>query len=85
MIDERRYILIDFTQVTQAMIDACIQTSFDSLRHVRFEGDPVDYVVLKWRNDKPAELWNEYPVHSDQEMLDILLNDLNYLEAIKNF
>lgn len=82
MIKDKRYILITFIEVTQPMINNCIQTSFDTLRHVRFEGDATDWVVLKWRNDKPAELWDEYPVYSNQEMIDILLNDLNYLEAL---
>lgn len=77
MIDERRYILIDFTQVTQEMIDACIQTSINTLRHIRFENDATDWVVLKWRGDKPESLWNEYPVYSNQEMVEILNDDLN--------
>ena len=77
MIDDRRYILIEFSQVTQAMIDNCIQTSMDTLRHIRFAGDATDWVVLKWRSTKPVELWNEFPVYSQQEMLDILKNDLN--------
>lgn len=77
MIDERRYILIDFSDVTQQMIDNCIQTSTDTLRHIAFANDATDWVVLKWRGDKPAELWSEYPVYTNHEMLDILLNDLN--------
>lgn len=77
MIDEKRYVLIRFSEVTQEMIDNCIQTSFETLRHVRFTGDATDWVVLKWRGTKPVELWNEFPVYSDMEMRDILLNDLN--------
>ena len=84
MIDERRYILIDFNLVTQEIIDNVIQTSFDTLRHIRFVNDPVDYVVLKWRRDKPEGLWNEFPVYSNQEMRFILLQDLNYLESINS-
>lgn len=76
MLNERRYILIEFSQVTQPMIDSCIQTSFATLRHVAFENDATDWVVLKWRGDKPAELWNEYPVYSADEMRDLLLNDI---------
>lgn len=80
MIDDKRYILIKRAEVTQEMIDNCIQTSFDSLRPVNFAGDPNDWTVLKWKGTKPAELWNEFPVYSDMEMRDILLNDLNRIE-----
>lgn len=74
--EERRYILIDFNEVTQAIIDACIQTSIETLRHVQFTNDITDWVVLKWSGNKPEEMWNEFPVHSDQEMRDILKSDL---------
>lgn len=84
MIDERRYILIEFSQVTQSIIDNCIQTSFETLRHVKFENDATDWVVLKWRGDKPSELWSEFPVYSDQEIIDILRNDLNVQNGITN-
>lgn len=84
MINERRYILIDFTQVTQPMIDNCIQTSIDTLRHVKFENDLTDWAVLKWRGDKPAELWSEFPVYSREEMIDILLDDLNSQNMLPN-
>lgn len=77
MIEEKRYVLIEFSQVTQEIIDNCIQTSFDTLRHVKFENDLTDWVLLKWRGDKPAELWGEFPVYSDEEMRYILLGDLN--------
>lgn len=77
MIDERRHILIEFPQVTQEIIDACIQTSFETLRHVKFANDNTDWVLLKWRGDKPTELWGHFPVMSDQEMRDVLLNDIN--------
>lgn len=82
LLDERKYVLMDFTKVTQQMIDHCIQTSLDTLRHVRFQGDNTDWVVLKWRHDKPVDLWSEFPVYTNQEMIDILLNDLNYLETL---
>lgn len=77
MIDDRRYILIEFSKVTQAIIDDCIQTSFDTLRHVRFANDLTDWVVLKWRDDKSQELWGEFPVYSQQEIIEILKDDLN--------
>lgn len=86
MINERRYILIQFSEVTQEIIADCIQTPLESsLKRVRFSGDATDWVMLKWRGDKPEDLWSEFPVYSDQEMKDILLNDLNYLEALQTF
>lgn len=83
MIDERRYVLIEYSQVTQAMIDTCLQTSFETLRHVRFANDATDWVLLKWKGIKPPELWGEFPVYSDEEMLDILRDDLNSQPTIK--
>lgn len=77
MIDEKRFILIQFSEVTQEIIDACIQTSFATLKHMRFANDATDWVMLKWRGDKPPELWNEYPVYSDQEIIDMFRDDLN--------
>lgn len=84
MMNERRYLLIEFSQVTQSIIDMCIQTSFETLRHVLFVNDATDYVILKWRGDKPAELWNEFPVYSREEINDILLNDLNEINGAPN-
>lgn len=75
MIDERRYVLIPFADVTQEMIDHCIQTSIETLRHVDLGNG--DQVLLKWRNDKPIELWSRFPVYSQFEMIDILKNDKN--------
>lgn len=73
MIDERRYVIIPFAEVTQAMIDVTIETSFETLRHVDLNNG--DEVTMKWRGDKPVELWSEYPVYTKQEMIDILKND----------
>lgn len=77
MMDEQRYIFIPFNEVTQPMIEQCIQTSMETLRHVKLVGDATDYVVLKWKGIKPFELLGEFPVYSDLEAIDILNNDLN--------
>lgn len=77
MIDIKRYVLIPFGEITPEMIDACIQDSIETLRHVRFQGDATDWCVLKWKGIKPIELWAKFPVYSDQEMIDILKDDLN--------
>lgn len=46
-----KYVIVNFEDVTQAMIDDCQQTSFDTLRH-SIAGD--DRVVLKFEGDDPA-------------------------------
>jgi hypothetical protein len=46
-----KYVIINFEDVTQAMIDDCHESSFDSLRH-SVAGD--DRVVLKYSGDDPA-------------------------------
>jgi hypothetical protein len=48
---DKTYVIVPFSEVTQAMIDACLQTSFDTLRH-SIEGE--DRVVLKWESEHGA-------------------------------
>jgi hypothetical protein len=50
--DDRTYIIIPIGDVTQAMIDACIQTSFDTLRLNIAE----THTILKWSGDTPSGL-----------------------------
>lgn len=68
MIETHRYILIPLSEVTQPMIDECLNTSFETLRTVEFEGVPIVYTVLLWEGIKPSELWGEFPVYTDDEM-----------------
>lgn len=80
MFDEKRYVIIDRNAVTPEIIS---QTEMNNPRPVKFAGDPVEYVILKWRGDKPAELWGEFPVYSDEEINDICEQDLYTIEAKK--
>lgn len=45
-----KYVIVNFEDVTQAMIDDCQQDSFDTLRH-SISGD--DRVILKFDGDNP--------------------------------
>ena len=74
MFDEKRYILINEQEVTP---DILAQTEINSPRIAEFAGDPIRYMVLKWRGIKPQELWSEFPVYSDEEINEILELDLN--------
>ena len=46
-----KYVIVNFEDVTQAMIDDCQENSFDTLRH-SIAG--IDRVVLKFAGDNPA-------------------------------
>ena len=50
----RNYILVEYSEVTNAMITDCIQDSRATLQHYRLKNNPIDYVVLKWHGDIPA-------------------------------
>lgn len=80
--NERRYTLIPFSQITDAIVDECIQSKpiEKYLRHVRFANDSTDWCLLKYRQPKPEEMWNQFPVYSNQEMNNILENDLNKIQ-----
>jgi hypothetical protein len=45
------YVTPDFSDVTQAMIDDCHESSFESLRHTT---QGTDKVLLKYSGDDPA-------------------------------
>lgn len=71
MLDDRRYILIPFGEITPEMMEDCIQSS-PKPQPVMFKDDATDWRVLKWRGDKPHSLWQHFPIMSDQEIRDIL-------------
>jgi len=50
---DRTYILIEKKLVTQDMVDACIQTSLETLSTEKVVGDDKIYTVLKWEGNKP--------------------------------
>lgn len=47
-----KYVIIDLEDVTQEMIDDCIETSFDSLR---LDLDEIR-TFLKWNGETPASI-----------------------------
>lgn len=76
MIDDRRYVLIPFEQITQEIMEACIQSS-PQPQPVMFANDATDWRVMKWRGNKPPALWQHFPVYSNQEMVEILDNNIH--------
>jgi len=49
----RTYIAIKLADVTQSMIDDCIEDSFATLRIVQLKNKQDDYTILKWRGNIP--------------------------------
>lgn len=73
--DKSRYLLIDKTLVTEELLS---ETEITVPRIVKFAGDAVEYSLLKWKSGaKPEEIWGEFPVYSDEEIINILLDDIN--------
>lgn len=71
-----KYIIIDLVDVTQGMIDECIETSFDSLRLTL---DEVE-TFLKWNGDTPATIAALDPAptqYTYSEFIAILNNPAN--------
>jgi len=69
----KTYIVIDYEDVTQAMIDECLQTSFNTLRLNIAE----DKTILKWIGDTPATIAALDPAptqYTNAEIL-VILND----------
>ena len=72
------YVIVPFVEVTQEMIDACAETSFDTLRH-SVQG--VDRVVLKWIGAMPAVM-SGYTQYSYNEILiEMAKDEWNYTES----
>jgi hypothetical protein len=69
----KTYIIIDLEDVTQDMIDACIENSFDTLRHSL---DDLQ-TILKWNGETPASIAALDPVPTilTQEEILAILND----------
>lgn len=67
MMDEKRYVLIPVAEVTETMREHTIPYGVHHVQTlVTISG--IQYEILKWRGDKPAELWSEFPVFSNTEM-----------------
>ena len=48
----KRYVILPLDNVTQEMIDDCIETSFNTLRISKNRN-----TILKWRGNKPNSLY----------------------------
>lgn len=68
------YIIIDLVDVTQEMIDDCIETSFDTLRHSL---DEPTRTILKWNGETPASIavLDPSPMEYNYEAIIAELND----------
>ena len=66
----RTYAIVPINEVTQEMLDHCIQTSFDTLRR-NLAGTQC---VLKWEGDKP-ECLQSYQDYTNEEIL-IIISDI---------
>ena len=68
-----KYIIIDLEDVTQQMIDDCIETSFDTLR---LSLDELQ-TILKWNGETPASILALDPQPTQYSYAEILaiLND----------
>lgn len=71
MINEKRYVLVHVTDVTEAMRQNTIPYGVNYVPTI-VEIDDIEYELLKWRGDKPAELWQEFPVYTNTEMSDYI-------------
>ncbi len=59
----RRYITLPFEDVTQKMIDACLETSFETLRVSK-----LNNTFLKWEGNKPRCLYGLQEVNIKKEL-----------------
>lgn len=71
MMDEKRYVLIPAAEVTGEMLQNTIPYGIGYVQML-FLINGVNYEVLKWRNDKPVQLWHEYPVYTNIEVNDYI-------------
>ncbi len=69
IVDEKRYVLI--ADVTDAMRENTIPYGIHPAPLI-VEIAGINYELLKWRGDKPKELWSEYPVMGNTEMSDYI-------------
>ena len=60
--------IIPFSNVTEEMVNAAIQTSFDTLRH---SVHGTDRVVLKYEGSKPS-VFDGIDTHTHAEILEIM-------------
>ena len=66
--NNRHYMIIPFSTVTEEMIEVAMESSFDSLRH-SVKG--ADRVVLKYEGEKPS-VFDGIDTHTHSEILSIM-------------
>ena len=66
--ENRKWVIVNFTDVTDEMIVSAIQTSRDTLRHT-ISG--TDKVVLKWDGSTPS-VFSSMTAYNHSEILAIL-------------
>lgn len=71
MINQKRYVLIPTLEVTQDMLDNTIPYGIN-YEYMPVIINAVEYSILKWRGNKPLELWNEYPIYGNEELSDYI-------------
>jgi len=87
---ERTYIIIDLEDITQEMIDECIQQSFEYLRR-NLVGDKA---ILKWEGETPSSLimlalpeYTNEEIEANVEALALAIRELpleEYKEAMQS-
>tara|TARA_B100001964_G_C14139459_1_gene556691 strand:- start:658 stop:915 length:258 start_codon:yes stop_codon:yes gene_type:complete len=68
--NNRHYMTLPFSSVTEDMMDAAMESSFDTLRH-SVEGEGADRVVLKYEGERPA-VFNGITTYTHAEILEIM-------------
>ena len=66
--NNRHYMIIPFSDVTEEMMDAAMESSFDTLRH-SIKG--TDRVVLKYEGSKPRVFYG-IDTHTHSEILALM-------------
>ena len=68
MFNDLIYTIVPSAEVTQNMVDVCLETSFETLRHT-VTGD--DFVVLKWDGITPPSL-SSYVEYNHEQILTVM-------------
>ena len=66
--ENRKWVIVNNSDVTDDMITSAIQTSRDTLRHTT---TGTDKVILKWDGDTPA-VFDGMPTYTHAQILTIL-------------
>ena len=71
----KKYVTVKFSDVNEAMVDQCIETNINTLRHT-ISGE--DRVILKWNDGSPSDLALAAPSvsgpYTHEEILNVLVS-----------